>query len=284
MIVPGVLFRLDPDVEDVPIVYSVPHSGTDYPDDFNVAVPLSALRQAEDAHVDQLVADAAKAGIVTLVALFPRAYIDVDRCIDDIDPELLAPPWLGPLRPGPKSDLGIGLIRRLVTPGLAIYDRKLTVTEVQARIDGYYRPFRNALQTLIDGRRQRFGRIWHVDWHAMKSVGNTATPDGASRRPDVVIGTLDGRSCSPTLADFVVETLRSLNLSVAINDPYAGADILETYADPPGGVECLQIELNRTLYMDEATLEKHTGFEELRMALATFSRRLAIAAKSVSEA
>ncbi len=122
--------RRDPAGAVVPLVLDSPHSGTEYPDDFRPAQPLEVLRQAEDAFVDELYGNASVLGATLIAARFPRSYIDPNRSILDIDTSLLDAPWPGPAQAGRKTELGIGLIWRIMDTGEPIYARKLTVDEV----------------------------------------------------------------------------------------------------------------------------------------------------------
>lgn len=285
MIVPGVYERRDPPADPAPLVYDSPHSGRNYPDDFDSALPRPALRHAEDAFVDELIADAPALGVAMLCALFPRAYIDPNRTEDDVDPALLAEPWPQPLSPGEKTRLGISLIRRVVTPDRPIYDRKLTTAEVEHRIARYHRPYLKALDRLVHDAHARHGRVWHVHWHSMKSRGNASTPDGpGTRRPDFVLGDLHGAGCAPELTDTVGTFLIHRGHTVAVNRPYAGAAIPERLADPARGIHCLQIEINRALYLDEATVEKSPDFDDLRATIRDLTRHLAtVACRNVTQ-
>ncbi len=264
--VPGV-HRTATAADPLPLVFDSPHSGDTETVEFGSALPVEVLRRAEDSHVDALFADAAEHGATLIAALFPRAYIDVNRAPDDIDPDLLDGDWPDPLRPTIRSERGIGLIRRLVGPGDVIYERSLPVAEVAARLDDHYRPYHAHLERTLTGLRQRFGQVFHVNCHSMKSVGNATTPDGPTVRPDIVIGDLHGRSCRSAFTRLVVGAFSSRGYSVAVNDPYAGAHILERYGDPEGGAHSLQVEINRALYMDEETSSRHDGFERLRADL-----------------
>ena len=229
---------------------------------------MAVLRRAEDAYVDDLIADAPEQGVTLLKALFPRAYLDLNRIADDIDPALIDGDWPQPLRPGPKSAMGIGLIRQVVVPGAKIYARRLTVAEVQRRIETYYRPYHEALADILNETRSLFGTVWLVDWHSMKSTGNAATPDGeGASRADAVIGDLEGSACDPAFTDLAASTLRGLGYSVTVNEPYSGGEILHRYTDPRRGIHGLQIEINRALYLDEKSVRPTAGFEPLRKSL-----------------
>lgn len=252
-----------------------PHSGSALPDSFGAAQPPDILRQAEDSYVDELFAGVLAHGASLIAADFPRAFIDVNRAPDDIDPSLLDGPWPGALNPTIRSERGIGLIRRLIGPGQPVYDRLLPVAEVQVRIDDHYRPYHEHLEQTLAALKRRFGAVYHVNCHSMKSVGNATTPDGPAQRVDIVVGDLHGTSCAPGFTALVVEVFASRGYSVAVNDPYAGAHILERHGNPSAGTHSLQVEINRALYMDEQTQERHDGFEKLRMDLESVAADIA---------
>ncbi|MBS0248931.1 MAG: N-formylglutamate amidohydrolase, partial [Proteobacteria bacterium] len=242
-----------PRAEAVPVVYDTPHSGRFYPPDFASGQAQTILRRAEDAYVDELIGAAPDAGIAMIEANYPRAYIDLNRDAEDIDPDMLDAPWPGDIKPSKKSEMGLGLIRRFVTPGVAIYDRKLSVDEVRRRLDAIYRPYHRVLAEMLARTKSAFGFVWHVDWHSMKSVGNAMTPDGAgAQRPDFVVGDLDGGSAARTFTEAAIELLRRRNYKVTLNDPYKGASIVRRYGRPAEGVHTIQIEINRRLYLNEA--------------------------------
>lgn len=261
--------------EPLPLVFDSPHSGDTGAVEFGSALPMEILRRAEDSYVDELFADVTNHGATLIAAAFPRAFIDVNRAMDDIDPDLLDGDWPEPLNPSIRSERGIGLIRRLVGPGEVIYDRSLSVAEVMARLDDHYRPYHAHLQLTLAGLRRRFGRVFHVNCHSMKSVGNATTPDGPTARVDIVIGDRHGRSCRPDFTRCVAGAFSSRGYSVAVNDPYAGAHILERYGDPDGGTHSLQVEINRALYMDEETRGRHDGFHRLRADLGAIAADIA---------
>ncbi|WP_299621343.1 N-formylglutamate amidohydrolase [Pelagibius sp.] len=251
-----------------PLFIDSPHSGRVYPQDFRAAVPERVLRGAEDWQVDTLFADAPEAGASLLAARFPRAYIDPNRRLDDIDPALLDGPWPEPLNPGPKTALGIGLFRAKTGDGKPLLDGALSVAALQHRIERCWKPYRRALAEKLDAVHARHGQLWHLNVHSMKSVGTAITPDGpGTERPDVVLGDLEGRSCDPAFTAFVAERLRAFGYSVAVNDPYKGAEILRLSGRPAEHRHALQIEIKRVLYMDEATITATEGFAPLRANL-----------------
>lgn len=261
---PGILVRYEPPagIEPAPVVFDSPHSGYDYPGDFDHVVPREMLRRAEDAFVDDLYEGAPVAGAGFLKALFPRAYIDPNRHEDEIDSNMLAEPWPRPVRASEKSDMGLGLIRRLIKGRVHIYDRPLTVGEIMARIESYHRPYHAELEAMLDARASVFGAVWHVNCHSMRTTGRH---QGKSvPRDDFVLGDREGESCDPGFTEFVAARLKDMGYSVQINHPFKGAELIERFGRPLEGRHSLQIEVNRGLYMDEDRIEKHVGFTALK--------------------
>lgn len=255
-----------PTAAPLPLVCDSPHSGTAYPDDFDHVVPLADLRQCEDTGVEALWAGVPEVGGSLLQAYFPRSYIDANRAGDDIDPALLSEPWPEPLQPSDRClRLGNGLIYSRTNSLSPIYARRLSVAEARHRIDTCWTPYRQALRSLMGDGRSRFGQAWHLNLHSMPS--NAYQRLGiASTRPlaDVVLGDLHGRSCSPAFTECVAQAFAALGYSVSVNDPYAGQDLVREHGRPGDGCHSLQVELNRKLYLDEATREPSARFEEMR--------------------
>ncbi len=259
---------LSPRGAEAPLLIDSPHSGRAYPADFETVVPELVLRGAEDWMVDDLVAGAPLEGATLLAARFPRAYIDPNRRLDDVDPALLDGTWPTPLNPGPKSALGIGLFRHKTNDGGPLLARPLSVTGLEARIARCWRPYRERLAEALDALHAHHGAVWHIDMHSMKSVGTAITPDGpGAARPDMVIGDLEGASCDPAFTAFVAARLEAYGYSVSVNLPYKGAEIIRSHGRPAENRHSLQIEMKRALYMDEATITATAGYARLKADL-----------------
>lgn len=258
---------LAPRAAAAPAVFDSPHSGTRYPSDFRSIAPLSVLRRAEDAFVDELFGSTPGHGAPLIAAEFPRIYIDPNRDLVDLDPAMLDGPWPDPLVPSRKTELGVGLIWRIMPPDAPLYDRLLGVEEVRARIERCWKPYHRAVESVIDETHRRFGQVFHVNCHSMPAVGNAASEDGPVARAEFVLGDRDGTTCEPAFTAFVAAELRDLGYQVKINEPYKGVELVRRYSDPARGRHSLQIEVNRKLYMNEETREKNGGFESLKADL-----------------
>ena len=166
-----------------------------------------------------------------------------------------------------KTDQGIGLLWRIARGGAPMYDRKLTAAEVQRRIERWYQPYHDALSREIDARHAAFGAVWHINCHSMPAVGDANADDAGRPRKDFVLGDRDGTTCAPEFTAMVAETVAGLGYTVAINDPYKGVEIVRRHGRPAAQRHSLQIEMNRRLYMDEATLEPTAGYSALEADL-----------------
>lgn len=264
-----------PTAAPIPLVLDSPHSGEWYPDDFDHLPARAIVRQAEDTHVARLWSHAPAVGATLVEAHFPRAYIDANRSLADIDTELLADAWPDPVAPSRKTKQGIGLVWRVARTGMPMYGRKLTSAEVRARIERCWRPYHAALDEAIDATHRAFGAVWHVDCHSMPAVGDAMADDAGRERADFVLGDRDGTTCAPAFTQCVADAVRAMGYRVAINDPYKGVEIVRRHGRPHENRHSLQIEIKRTLYMDEETLVPHEGYARLARDLAQLASTLA---------
>ena len=264
---------------NAPLVLDSPHSGVDYPKDFRSALSLDVLRRAEDTHVEKLYDFAPGLGVAWVEALFPRSYLDANRDLTELDVELLEDAWPGPLSTDPavlsKVRLGKGLIWRCTDEGLDLYDRKLTSAEVRQRIERCWNPYHAAVAQAIANAHARHGYSIHLNCHSMPAVAAShATEFPGLVHADFVIGDRDGSSASPALSGLVCEVLRGFGYEVSYNHPYKGVELVRRYGDPAAQRHSIQVEVNRKLYMDENTLQPHSGFDLLRGHLRELVQRL----------
>ena len=275
--IPGVLTVEGAAAQRLPLVLDSPHSGTDYPDDFGHAVDPHALRHAEDTHVHDLWRGGLAAGAVLLHAHFPRAYIDPNRAATDMDPAQIDGAFPLPLDPSIKSTLGIGLCWTRVPPGgEPLYDRRLTAAELLHRLETYHQPYQHRLRALLDAAHARWGAVWHINCHSMQEVASAmSTQPRGTPRPDFVLGDRDGTSCDPAFTEAVRAFLAQRGHSVAVNDPYKGMELIRANGDPAARRHSLQIEVNRKLYMDEATRVPNAGYDALKACFTDLSAHLA---------
>ncbi len=267
-----------PEAQLAPIVLTSPHSGCRYPPEFLAASRLDAMaiRRSEDSFVDEIFGRGPAMGVPMLAAAFPRAYCDVNREAWELDPAMFQdslPDYVNAA--SPRVLAGLGTIARIVGTGEPIYRHKMLFAEAEARIAACWQPYHAALQGLIDTTLRKFGMCLVLDCHSMPSSAGSRS----QRTPDVVLGDVHGTSCSPQMTGFIETKLTRLGLRVRRNDPYAGGFITRHYGRPRHKVHVLQIELLRSLYMDEARFEKSVQFEEVAALMARLLSSLADVAR-----
>jgi N-formylglutamate deformylase len=264
-----------PATPGVPLVLDSPHSGFEMPADFGSVRTADELRDGEDCFIDELWAPASARGVPLLAARFPRTYLDANRHEADIDPELLAEPWPAPVQPSGKAALGKALVWRTLDDGRPIYDRRLTVADVQQRIEHCHRPYHAELRRLLDAAHARFGFVHHINCHSMNAVSGAMSEGGAGQpRADIVLGDRDGSSCAAALTTFVQEVLEGFGYDVKVNDPFKGVELVRAHSNPAAGRHSLQLEVNKRLYLDPATLQKTAGYATLQAHLMQLVDRL----------
>ena len=250
------------------MVLDSPHSGTHYPGDFGHACPLEVLRTAEDTHVEKLYDFAPSLGAAWIEALFPRSYLDANRDLTEIDPEMLAQPWPGAVEAGSKVRLGKGLIWRVTDEGVPIYSRQLSVAEVQRRVDECWHPYHRAVAAAIAAAHDRHGYSVHINCHSMPAVSSAFSTDFPGLvHADFVVGDRDGTTAAASLSQGLCELLRGMGHDVAYNHPYKGVELVRRYGQPAQKRHSIQLEINRRLYMDESTFLTHQGIEPLKQSL-----------------
>ena len=249
------------------VVFSSPHSGRGYSRDFLRASVLDdfLIRSSEDAFVDDLFAAAPDFGAPLLCAEVPRAFVDLNRSADELDPALVE----GVRRSAhnPRITSGLGVIPRVVSNGRAIYRGKLPLAEAQRRIDLYWRPYHRALQAMLDRTRREFGEVVLIDCHSMPHEAVDCIARAGARRPDVVLGDRFGASADGGIVDRIEAALTAAGLHVVRNAPFAGAYVTQHYGRPSRRQHAIQIEIDRSIYMNEQAIRPNANFQNFQRTL-----------------
>lgn len=265
-------YRLDlPERLTSGVVFASPHSGRSYPEDLirRSHLGLPRLRSSEDAFVDRLLAAVPGQGATLLTAIYPRAYVDLNRGEDELDPALIE----GLPRAGGSSRVavGLGVIPRVVAGGREIYSGKISRDEAETRLARVWRPYHARLQAVLQARCARFGRAILFDVHSMPSE---AAP-GRLNGPEIVLGDRFGASASAPTMQAIETIFRQAGFRVARNAPFAGAYIAQRYGRPAERIEVVQIEIARSLYMIEERIEPRADFARFAAGFARVTAQLA---------
>lgn len=252
---------------DTSAIFMSPHSGREYPADMlrRSVLDSRTIRSSEDAYVDELFAAAPMQGAPLLVARVPRAYIDLNRARDEVDPALIDGAPRRPLNPRIAS--GLGVIPRVVANGRAIYSGKLTMIEAESRLVRFWQPWHAQIEALMAAHLARFGEAILIDCHSMPREALDGPGYAGRKRPQIVLGDRFGASARSDIVDRIEAAFTDAGFRVARNAPFAGAYSVERYGRPAAGCHVVQIEIDRALYLDERRVERGAGFADTRSRL-----------------
>jgi N-formylglutamate deformylase len=260
-------YLIHPERRTTSVVFASPHSGREYPWSFlrRTALNEHSVRSSEDAFVDELFDSAPRFGAPFLKAGAPRAYVDLNRSTEEIDPALIE----GARKVGhnPRVASGLGVIPRVVANGQAIYSGKISMIEAQRRIDTYWRPYHDALQAQLDHAHVMFGEAILVDCHSMPHEAMDAVARSGVRRPEVVLGDRFGAAAGDDIVDRIEAAFAGAGLVVTRNTPFAGAYVTQHYGKPARGFHAVQIEIDRALYMNERLIRPNGNFAAFKRLL-----------------
>ncbi len=264
-----------PDRQVAPVILSSPHSGNWYPPDFLARSVLDrhAIRSSEDAFVDRLFGAAPDLGLPLLAARVPRAYLDLNRAPDEMDPAVID----GIEQPAhnPRVSSGLGVIPRVVAGARAIYAGKLSRQEADFRLTRYWHPYHDALRGLIGQTVAAFGEAIVLDCHSMPHEAIEGHARFGAPLPEVVLGDRYGAAAGREVMARVEAAFQAEGLRVARNAPFAGAHITHAYGRPSQRVHVIQVEIDRALYMDEARIEPLARFDSFRARIGRILVRIA---------
>lgn len=268
-------FRLElPRETTSAVVVASPHSGRHYAPSFLADTVLDerVIRSSEDAFIDQLVAATPTLGAPLLTAEWPRAYLDLNRGADELDPALIDGVMRGVQTP--RINSGLGVVPRVVANGRAIYRGKITRAEADARIEQIWRPYHAELARLMGVARAEFGKAVLLDFHSMPHEALDAVSRPGLPRPQIVLGDRFGASAGGEIVDILEQGFLDAGLIVSRNAPFAGAYITHRYGRPAKGHHAIQVEIDRRLYMNERMIRPTAEFESLKQIVAQVLSRV----------
>lgn len=268
------------DPSPIPVVIAVPHAGRAYAKCLldRMRHPAFAAPRLEDRYADLLgEAVARETGATLLIAHAPRAMLDLNRSSDDVDWEMLGGPpadaSAAPSTFGRRARSGLGLIPRRL-PGLGeLWKRRLDHAELQERISAIHQPYHSILASTLELIRDRWGAVLLLDLHSMPPL---AARSAGEQAPEFVIGDRFGASCDGGIVGSAFSVLAEAARRASHNRPYAGGYVLERHARRLEGLNCLQLEIDRSCYLDHRLAEPGAGFDATVELLIGLVRRLAV--------
>lgn len=257
-----------------PIVISVPHAGRDYPATLlaQARVPATALRRLEDRHADVLAHGLIDLGHEVLIARTARALIDLNRDEREIDPVMLRnAPHGAALLSTAKLRGGLGLFPRRLQGANELWRGPMDWSEAQSRIAQVHRPYHEALAAIMARARDVHGYAILIDLHSMPPLPLTQGQDA----PHIVLGDRFGRSASSRLTARAADVMLARGIRVAQNHPYPGNYLIDRHGKPERGLHAIQIEIDRSLYLDPALDRPTAGVATIQALLVDLAHALA---------
>jgi N-formylglutamate deformylase len=272
---PGLFLRYAPAAAPVPLLVDVSRSGREYPPQYRTPLPFTTVHDNVSMYLEDLYAATPSLGGTLLYCCFPNTWIDVNRSELDMDPAVVDGQWPVPLKPTARTLEGLGLIKTRSRYGEPFQERKLTVPEIEERLDLYYRPYHAELKRIVDALHERFGVLRQISCHCMSAVGAPTHPDAGKPRADFCVSDLHGKTASREAMELVVETLKSYGYSVSVNDPYVGNELIARHGNPALGRDSIQVEINKKLFIDTRTFRKTPGYAKLKADLGRLLKTVA---------
>ena len=253
------------------IVIASPHSGRNYLSSVkeqSILDPIT-LRSSEDAFVDELMDFAPALGIPLICSEIPRAFVDLNRARDELDPAIIE--GIKPNRQNPRVISGLGVIPRVVANGKEIYSGKLSKEAAIERLENFWDPYHSKLAELLDRARQQFGYSILIDTHSMphEAILNASS---SFRTSQIVLGDRYGATCAPEIINDLIKLISKNGLRASRNIPFSGAYIVQKYGSPGLNRHAIQLEIDRSIYMDERKIQKLEKFHKLKNKLQNIMR------------
>lgn len=253
---------------DLPLFISCPHSGEQIPLEANwlqALDPITLLRDV-DRFVDAFYRPLAKKEDIPFIySPWSRYASDLNRLPVDVDKDSVSS------SKNPSGTFTSGLHWVKTSIGEELMTSPISKELHDVLVKAYHEPFHKSIQAQFDHfKRQGHKRVFHIDVHSMPSQGTSIHRDPGETRAEIVISDQDGTSCDPKFKDLIVASYEKAGFQVKTNWPYKGGRITQTYGNPFKGRHTIQIEMNRSIYMNEETKElKKENFKEISSKIET---------------
>lgn len=229
---------------ELPIVVSVPHCGIDFPDEIKAEYKSDLIKSPDDTDwfVDTLYDFVVTMGITLITAKYSRWVIDLNRDVDS-----------KPLYTDGRIITALCPATTFLGEPLYTDERKdVASDEVERRLNVYYRPYHNKIQSLLDDTKKKFGKVLLWDCHSIRQVVPTIQKD---KFPDLILGDADERACDPNLIKTALKNLGSVGYSLNHNHPFKGGTITRSFGKPSENQHALQLEMTKVNYMDDSEMK-----------------------------
>jgi N-formylglutamate deformylase len=251
-------FQVVPPTQDkVPLILSVPHCGTAFPDELKSHYKQALIQAPDDTDwfVHQLYDFAPTMGITLIHAVYSRWVIDLNR-----DPQSK------PLYSDGRIITGLCPTTDFFGNPIYVDERsEVDQLEINRRVELYYEPYHQQLKSLLEEMKHQFGQVLLWDCHSIRQCVPTIHKE---KFPDLILGDADGTSASPGLIETAIRNLETSGYSFQHNYPFKGGYITRQYGKPTDNQHALQLEMSKVQYMNDGeTKYDHVRADKMREVL-----------------
>lgn len=231
-----------------PVLLSIPHGGDQIPSELedHVVITKHDMLADSDAFTREIYGIKEDVAFVVDTPI-ARVFVDLNRTPVDLPPA--------------SPD---GIIKSQSCHGVQVYRDEIWNNQplVNTLLEKYYHPYHRKIQSILT---QQKNLELMLDCHSMEAVGPVIGPDPGIERPAICLGSRHGQSCSASMIKRMAGAMcRAFDLKekhVTIDQPFAGGYITRQYGNNP--LPCIQIELNRGLYLERGWLDEQNGQPKL---------------------
>ncbi len=235
-------------MSEKPLLITIPHSGEKIPDlcVWLQNLPEEILMCDVDRYIDQLYLPVLEELKLHYIKTdWHRYAADLNRIPTDIDRDSVEG------SAGKSGSFSRGFHWVMTTYEHILMSKPMTVELHQKLVDLIYTPFHKLIAQKVSLMKEK--ELFHLDLHSMPSLGTKQHRDPGELRADIVVSDSLGKSSRPEFVDLVIKSYVRAGFKVGYNWPYTGGRLTEQYGQPDQKHHCVQVELNRSLYMDEKT-------------------------------
>ena len=222
-----------------PLLVSIPHMGTHIPPTIAAHMTPKAREMHDtDWHLDQLYACAFELGASVLMATHSRYVVDLNRPENGVS-----------LYPG-QNVTGLCPLDSFDESSLYLSGNQPDASQIQQRITQFWRPYHEQLASELHRLRELHGTAVLWDAHSIRSIVPRFFEGSL---PNLNLGTADGKSCYPALAQKLLRLAQDIpDQTAVLNGRFKGGHITRHYGNPANRIHAIQLELTQCSYMQES--------------------------------
>jgi N-formylglutamate deformylase len=254
----------EPSVREAPIILSIPHCGTEFPEDIKNTYSTEALNTLDDTdwYLDKLYDFASSLGITTIRAKYSRWVIDLNRT------------------PESKPLYNDGRIITKLCPTTDFFGNNIYKeikfhpdnTEINRRLNEYFYPYHNKVDAIISDLKSRHKKVIFFDAHSIRRTVETINKNPF---PDFILGDNDNKTADKKIINSTLNSLRNSEYKITHNNPFRGGYLTRSKGDIENNIHALQLEMSKDLYMsNNETIYDYKKSKKIKLLLQSIFKNI----------